>query len=786
MAGRTSTARVRRYCNLSVSVFGIRHHGPGCARSLRAALEQWEPDIVLVEGPPDAQEVLSLLASAEMKPPVALLIYSPENPARSVYYPFATFSPEWQALSYALGRGIPARFIDLPQAFQLGQFEEEAEEKPAPAPALDSEPPEGSTSAQVSTVQVEREVSAQEEETREEEPLDLLARAAGYSDYELWWERQIEQRRDLSNLFEGILEAMSALRTDVTPKDEREARREAHMRQSIRAAQREGFQRIAVVCGAWHAPVLAETALKSQKGDASLLSKLKRIKVEATWIPWTSSRLSYRSGYGAGVTSPGWYEHLWTAPDKAMMRWITQSARLLRAEDLDASSASVIETVRLADALAAMRELPMPGLVELREAIQTVLCHGNAEPMALIRQRLEIGEQLGAVPADAPAVPLLRDLENKQRLLRLKPSTTIETLDLDLRKETDRGRSKLFHQLRLLSIEWAKPQRGTSRQLGTFHELWQTQWQVEFVVKLIEANAWGNTTESAASGYVRQQADKAESLPQLTELLNRAVLAELPEALEYLLTAVQTKAAVASDVRQMMDALPPLVQVAREGDVRETKSEHLLPVITGLFERVVIGLPGACASLDDDAAQSLVQSIDRADFSLEKLDRREQYAEWLGVLAYLAEREGVHGLVRGRCCRILFDKHKLASEELQRLAGLALSSAVPAMQAATWIEGVLHGSGQLMLAQDGLWQALDQWLSGLLPDSFVELLPLLRRAFSGFSGPERRMMGEKARDLHQAPGTGGFDAHNLEIDQQRAATVLPILAQVLGVKSYGN
>lgn len=770
---------------MSVSVFGIRHHGPGCARSLRAALERWEPDVVLVEGPSDAQGVLPLLTSAEMKPPVALLIYSPEEPARSVYYPFATFSPEWQALSYALGRGIPTRFMDLPQALQLGETGAEA----APVPALDKQAPKASPSAQAgvsTTTPAETEGDETAEESPAIEPLDLLARAAGYTDYELWWERQIEQRRDLHNLFEGILEAMSALRSDETPKDEREARREAHMRQTIRAAQREGFQRIAVVCGAWHAPVLTEAALKTRKGDSALLSKLKRVKVEATWIPWTSSRLAYRSGYGAGVTSPGWYEHIWTAPDKAMIRWITQAAQLMRAEGLDASSASVIETVRLADTLAALRELPMPGLAELREAIQTVLCHGNAEPMTLIRQRLEIGDQLGEVPAETPVVPLQRDLENKQRQLRLKPTTAIETLDLDLRKENDRARSKLFHQLSLLNIEWARPQRGTSRQMGTFHEIWQTQWQVEFAVKLIEANTWGNTTERAASGYARHLADQAATLPELTELLNRAVLAELPEALEYLLASVETKAALAADVRQMMDALPPLVRVAHNGDVRETKSEHLLPVIDGLFERVVIGLPGACASLDDDAANSLVQSIDRADFSLEKLNRQEQYAEWLRLLGNLSEREGVHGLVRGRCCRILFDKHKINGEELQRLASLALSSAVPYAQAATWLEGVLHGSGQLMLAQDGLWKALDQWLCELQPDSFVELLPLLRRAFSDFSGSERRMMGEKARHLHREPGAGGFGPESAEIDLQRAGRVLPVLAQVLGVKLNVN
>src|SRR5215213_10156203 len=101
-------------------IFGIRHHGPGSARSLRWALEQLRPDAILVEGPPDAAEVLPLLAHPDMRPPVALLVYAPEAPRRAVYYPFALFSPEWQALHYGLANGIPVRFMDLPQAYQLG------------------------------------------------------------------------------------------------------------------------------------------------------------------------------------------------------------------------------------------------------------------------------------------------------------------------------------------------------------------------------------------------------------------------------------------------------------------------------------------------------------------------------------------------------------------------------------------------------------------------------------------------------------------------------------------
>src|SRR5690242_3710270 len=102
------------------TLLGIRHHGPGSARSLVGALEALQPDIILLEGPPDAgDDLLRLAADEQMKPPVALLIYVPDEPKRAVYFPFAEFSPEWQAIQYGLHHNIPVRFIDLPQAHWL-------------------------------------------------------------------------------------------------------------------------------------------------------------------------------------------------------------------------------------------------------------------------------------------------------------------------------------------------------------------------------------------------------------------------------------------------------------------------------------------------------------------------------------------------------------------------------------------------------------------------------------------------------------------------------------------
>src|SRR5690606_31361840 len=97
-----------------VHVLGIRHHGPGSARSTGAALDALQPDHVLLEGPPEADAVAALAADPDLVPPVALLAYSPDDRRRAAYWPLAAFSPEWVALRWALDHDVAVGFRDLP------------------------------------------------------------------------------------------------------------------------------------------------------------------------------------------------------------------------------------------------------------------------------------------------------------------------------------------------------------------------------------------------------------------------------------------------------------------------------------------------------------------------------------------------------------------------------------------------------------------------------------------------------------------------------------------------
>lgn len=769
-------------------IFGIRHHGPGSARSLRSALEALSPDCLLIEGPPEAEAVLSLAAHPETKPPVALLLYDLEKPQRAVYFPFATFSPEWQAIRFGLEHHRPVRFMDLPQSIQMGLLaEEEARAEAAnPAPG-----PTGADDASPSSP--EPIAHPELAPSLRLDPLAHLAHAAGYSDSERWWEHLVEHRQGSHNVFAAILEAMTALRDAALTSGLQEAdplreqRREAHMRQTIRAAQKEGFQRIAVVCGAWHAPALVKPP--PARDDAALLKGLPRRKVAATWVPWTYGRLAQASGYGAGIESPGWYDFLWhLRPTEEATRsatvatdWLVKVARLLRGEDLDASSASVIEAVRLAESLAALRQRPLPGLPELNEATRAVLCFGDELPLRLIEQKLIVSERLGEVPDETPSVPLAQDLAREQKRLRLPPEAGQRPLDLDLRKPNDLDRSRLLHRLNLLEIPWGQMERQRGAQKGTFHELWRVQWQPEFAVALIEAGVWGNTLDTAAAAKVRQRAETATELPELTTLLDATLLADLPAAAAQVMSRLQAVAAVASDVAHLMAALPPLAHILRYGNVRQTDATMVAGVVDGLVARICIGLPGACGSLNDEAADTMFGHLLAAHGAIGLLQHAEHTAAWHGVLRQLADSVNLHGLVAGRACRLLLEAQQLDAGEAARRLGLALSTANAPDLAAAWVDGFLRSSGLLLLHDDAFWGVLDDWLSALSPVHFTAVLPLLRRTFSTFEVAERRQMGVRV--------VGGSRRRSVMIsldagfDEERANQALPLLAQLLGISA---
>lgn len=751
---------------MSVHVFGIRHHGPGSARSLHTALTQLQPDIVLIEGPPEGDDLIAAAASKQMHPPVALLAYQPEQPAEAVYYPFATFSPEWQAIQYSLSNQIPVQFIDLPVAHKMA-----LEKPPAEDQASNSQPKDIASTEEDDDELVDMDIS----------PLKLLAQAAGYDDSELWWEHMVEERKDSDSLFQAINHAMAEVRQHIGKQfrdNDHDDIREAYMRKKIRHAMKSGYQRIAVVCGAWHAPVLE--SMPAAKEDNAILKELPKVKIAVTWVPWTYGRLSYSSGYGAGVRSPGWYDHLWHHPQHTGIKWLTKVAHSLRKQGIDISSAHVIEAVRLADTLATLRDRPLPSLREFSDATQSVMLFGDTTALQLIQNELVVSERLGQVPDDTPSTPLQQELLRLQKSLRLAPSVADNEVILDLRKPLDLQRSQLLHRLNVLSIPWG--QAGDRVQgKGSFKESWRVQWNPEFEIKLIEAGRWGNSIEHAASNCVKQRAMETQDIALLAELINAVLLADLADATDVVIKRLQHISALASDILVLMTAVPTLAQLHRYGDVRQTSLTAVDTVLDGMVTRICIGLVNSCSSLNEDAAEEMYQQIHAMNAAIKLLNQTEFTSSWQNSMLRIIEHQKIHNLLKGHCCRIALDNGSLNDEQVANYLSLALSLANDPAQAAAWVQGFLRGSAQLLIHDKRLLSLVDDWVRELSEAHFLQVLPLIRRTFSSFEFTERRLIGERIKRGFGVPSTAIKPPSAGDFDQQRAEACIPLIEKLLGI-----
>jgi hypothetical protein len=711
-----------------IFLFGIRHHGPGSARRLVEALDALRPAAVLIEGPSDASELLPMLADPSMVTPVALLTYAEDNPSNATFFPFADYSPEYQAVCWAVRHGAPLRFIDLPASDRIGMVGDGAEDT-------------------VSSDAEQNPVSR--------DPIGALATAAGYDDGESWWSDVIEENPTSGPVFAAVADAMTALRAESGPLTRREAAREAHMRIEIGKSAKDCEGPIAVVCGAWHVPALRER--RSLASDRELLKERRKTKIKATWAPWTAPRLARSSGYGAGVVAPGWCAHLWTtrhSSDRAVI-WLAKMAQLLRERGHFVSTASVIEAQRLGTALAALRDRPAAGFQELREAAIACLCNGERAVWDDVAAELLIGSGVGSIPAGTPLAPLLEDLQRQQKATRLKPEALERALTLDLRSESGLMRSTLLHRLSALEVPWGRLlDAGSSR--GTFRENWQLRWEPEFAVRLVENLIFGSTIAEAAGGRVIEAMRSASELGALATLVRNAMIADLPQATEFGIAALERKAALTSDCQALLAALPPMADILRYGEARAGTAEHLATLMPRIVVQAALALPHAARNLDAEAAGKLRTAILAADSAIQLAELgADVLMSWRDALGTLLRDDHATRLVSGTAARLLYEVGLLGADEATVLLTRMLSPGTPVAEAAGFFAGFFEGAGERLIHNAPLRRAVDNWLMTLDDESFTGNLPLFRRVFAALDRSERRRLMDALFD-RRGGGTKGY------------------------------
>jgi hypothetical protein len=455
-----------------INVFGVRHLSPAGAWHLRRYLDQIKPDLVLIEGLADATELISQVTRKGTKPPIAMLAYTDSLPVRTLIYPFAKYSPEFRRCAGRTRTTPPSSSsICRPTIFlALQDIEAELREKmrrrlPGGAGADADTPPaaDGSTPTdetppdEVPTPPPEVPVSLYEQYARPRRRTglrDLLGAQLRAQRRRRFLPPGRVRIRPVAARARPGRPALARLKTSC-------AKRSCAARSPPPSPAGHKPEKIVAVVGAFHAPVLTGD-FPAMTDDE--LASLRRRSSKFTLMPYSYFKLSSQSGYGAGNQAPAYYELLWEALERDDLaglpsQYLSLVARHMRDSGTHRSTAEVIEGVRLANTLSALKDGLAPTLIDLRDAAVTLVGHGELSAVKDAIARVEVGTAIGELPKGVSRTSIQADFEREMTRLKLeKYKTTVkQELSLDLRENRqaksaesaflDLNRSSFFHRL---------------------------------------------------------------------------------------------------------------------------------------------------------------------------------------------------------------------------------------------------------------------------------------------------------------------------------------------------
>jgi len=690
-----------------------------------------------------------------------LLAYTTSSPIRTLLYPFASDSPEYQAIRWAFENKAEVRFIDLPASVTVSTNADLKRDI-----SHESENDDNNNDGEQHTKSEKSEYYKAQDEF-----YYGMAKMTDEADYETFWERHFEHCEQIGNFIEKVSAFSDSMRGSLEDlqwaTEQRDAAynyvRESYMKRQIATAINQGGynpEEIVVVTGAYHVKGLADSDEHFPPMTDEEYKILPTEDVKMTLMPYSYYRLSSRSGYGAGNKAPAYFQLMWECIQRGDLEYLaslylSSIGGIARDSGNYHSTASIIEAVRLAKSLAAMRGGGYPTLKDLRDSAVCLLGDGELAAVSEAIARVDIGTAIGELPEGTSQTPVQDDMNRQLKRLKLEKykSVIAQDITLDLRENRavksadaafiDLSRSIFFNRLQLLEIGFAHFQGGGSSAWG---ERWILQWTPENEIEVVEANLKGETIENAAAFVLKEKFEAADNILTIAKLIRQAFICHLLSETPNGLLRLQTLCVESSNFVEAAYTTLELSNIIKYRDVRNIGTEPLVPILQQVFLRAALVMFDG-ATCDDEASGEFIQAVDAMHAVSQEQFEHINDELWLKKLRELADSDTRNAKISGAATAILMERNEITDEELKASLTRWLSYGVPGDLAAMWFEGLSARNRYVLLSRVNIWRQLDDYLETLDEDEFKRALVFLRRAFSSFEAKEKNSITEILADL---------------------------------------
>lgn len=474
---------------------------------------------------------------------------------------------------------------------------------------------------------------------------------------------------------------------------------------------------------------------------------------------------------------------------RAVLDMIVATGKAVRRAEGSASTYDEICACSMVEGLSALRGKPQPGAYELQDAVLACFVKGEYnlatdEPMRLL-QRHMTGKRVGQLCPDAGEPPVLQDFRAQCKRYGLQTSTTLEnevTLSV-FSKKKHRQMSMFFHRLLFLQASYARRVKGPNLQTGRdrnlMREVWKYKWNAQVMAALIDASVYGGSVEDAAKGLLSERLKKAvyarEGALLLTQVLEMGLEGQLEpvygrlqellmsdtdfyslaEALRSLTMVQQlrwlydseldTQGMIRTCVRRLLGLLPGMARVKEEDMSRCMEAMKLLYQVIGRMERE------ESQERENSSEESLHEGNadgDREDAEDWQTDDTLLGSFFNALLVMDRDSEiqaGVHGCIHG----LLYGGGRESVTAIEQVCrGYLTGTREQLLKTAMFFRGLFYGAKDLVFVGDTFLRMLDEFLTQIGQEDFMQLLPELHMAFTYFTPAETDRIAQSAAAFH--------------------------------------
>ena len=737
-------------------LFPVRHHSPVCSWHLKKVISEYRPEIILIEGPCTANDLIPVLTDEKTVLPVAFYYFykdtkgyvSEEKEDYKCYYPFLFSSPEYNALTEAKRMGIDAEFIDLPYYEILINSAENT--------GMRSEE-DGQCYSD------DRLISKSNFYSR-------ISEKTGLRDFEEFWEKYFE----INGMYistEQFIKQMHTYcmltrkyKTDEEIINDGTAVREQYMAEKAAAAM-EKYSRVLIVTGGFHSKGIYDILNSDMKPKSVEIHRIPDELQGCFPMAYSYEASSSLRGYRSGMKCPGFYDTVMKklngcdSPqgiyDEVSMDILIKTAKKSAAKDIAISVSDITSAHTMMTGLSALRNCRECGIYEVSDAVTSCFIKGEKTVSSSLTlfylTNIAEGQSIGHIGDKTHVPPLITDFEKICKELGIKHRSVVPSVSECQLFTSKKGirTSRFFHRLDFLGTGFAQMTKGPNLHLNKDRSRVREEWKYRRTPNvdavLTDHTTDGFTIEEACSAFSSRKINSATRCSEASGTAVDCFLMGIPLHAEQKLNELIASDGDIFSVAAGLRNFKKLYELQKLYSFEDSSS---FEYIEKCYHKLISAIPGLSDISPDNAAKSVEMLKLTGDTAVNILDdEKEKFFSSLKVLAEAENKEPeVFGAVMG-LLSAEYPEYRIKAQEA--MSGYLKGSTTIKKYGAEYLKGLFSTARDIVFFDEEFLRMTDSLITSIDYDDFLEILPSIRLAFSNFTPSEIKKCSSCVAEIHK-------------------------------------